>query len=341
MVKAPALGARCGERLERVESLQRERTKRRRPGQGIGAEQGRKGAGQLVVTVSEQTALLPCLLLNMSDKGRNKVKAILTRGQVMVDGRVVTQHDYALQPGQTVRVNLYRPQQMDALHGLRIIYEDAYLLVVDKDAGLLTIATDEEKYATAYRQLQAYVEQAGEQQRIFVVHRLDRDTSGLLLFAKTETVKQALQNNWQEAVSERVYTVLVEGRVNQEAGVITSWLKETKTMLVYSSQRPGDGDRAVTHFTVLRAENHCSLLEARLETGRKNQIRVHMKDMGHPVVGDKRYGAAGNPLGRLGLHARVLEFVHPVTGEQLHFETPVPPPFLRFLDQVQGPRRRS
>ncbi|MCY0874782.1 MAG: RluA family pseudouridine synthase [Firmicutes bacterium] len=296
-------------------------------------------AGQLVRVIEEPSELLPYLFSIMPDKGRNKVKAILTRGQVLVEGRVTTQHNFQLGVGQTVRVNLFKPQSTTSLHGVRIVYEDAYLLVVDKDAGLLSIATEEEKYATAYRQLQAYVQQGGDDKRIFIVHRLDRDTSGLMMFAKSEDVKEKLQDNWKDLVAERVYTVLVEGRVRQPQGVITSWLKETKTMLVYSSLRPGDGDKAVTHFTVLKAADHCTLLEARLETGRKNQIRVHMKDLGHPVVGDKRYGGTGSPIGRLGLHARILSFRHPISGEDLHFETPVPPPFLRYLERAQPTRR--
>lgn len=318
-------------------SLQRDRrqskNKHDRPEVTTAGTSSRRGANELVAVISEPCELLPFLFSKMADKGRNKVKAVLTRGQVLVDGKVITRHNFALRAGQTVRVNLFKPQSTEALHGVRIVYEDAHLLVVDKDAGLLSIATDEEKHATAYRQLQAYVEQGGEEKRIFIVHRLDRDTSGLMMFAKTEAVKMTLQDNWKDLVSERVYTVLVQGRVRQELGVVTSWLKETKTMLVYSSLRPGDGDLAVTHFTLLRAADHCSLLEARLETGRKNQIRVHMKDMGHPVVGDRRYGATGSPIGRLGLHARVLEFRHPVTAEEMRFDTPIPAAFLRLLER--------
>lgn len=290
------------------------------------------GGTEKVYTVTAESELLTFLQEQMMEKGRNKVKAILARGQVRVGGKVVTRHDHHLKSGQTVRVNLFHPLSTRGLRGVRIVYEDAHLLVVEKAAGLLSIATEEEKQHTAYRQLQDYLEQGAMPQRVFIVHRLDRDTSGLMMFAKSEAVQQTLQHGWKEYVSDRVYTVLVEGHVTQEQAVIKSWLKETKTMQVYSSHIPGDGDEAITHITRLRAGEQYTLLEARLETGRRNQIRVHMKDLGHPVVGDKRYGATGNPMRRLGLHARVLAFRHPVTNQDMQFETVIPAAFNRLVN---------
>lgn len=290
--------------------------------------------------VTESSTLLPFLLAKMPDTGRNKVKGILTRGQVMVEGKVITKHDHALVAGQVVRINFFKPLSTEGLHGLRIVYEDPYLLVVEKAAGLLSIATDEEKHDTAYRQLQDYLEQGHSKQRIYILHRLDRDTSGLMLFAKSIDVQKTMQENWKDYVSERVYTVLVEGLVEKDQDTVTSWLKETKTMLMYSSHTPGDGDLAVTHYRVLRRGLHHTLIEARLETGRKNQIRVHMKDIGHLVVGDKRYGAKGNPIGRLGLHARVLEFRHPISNDSMLFETEVPAAFLQLLDHLPRQEKR-
>ncbi|WP_077616545.1 RluA family pseudouridine synthase [Caenibacillus caldisaponilyticus] len=280
------------------------------------------------VTIQEPAQLLTFLRTLFPKRGRNAVKAMLARGQVTVDDRVVTRHDHPLEPGQIVRILQGKPKGFMKLYGLRILYEDDDLIVVDKASGLLTIASDKEKERTAYRQLMTYVQKGHPDRRIFIVHRLDRDTSGVLVFAKKADVKERLQNEWKTLVFERRYVALVEGEVKKPSGTITSWLKESKTHLMYSSNRPGDGKKAVTHYKVIRANRSFSLLDVRLETGRKNQIRVHMKDIGHPVVGDKKYGATSKAIGRLGLHARVLAFKHPTTGETLRFETPIPEAFL-------------
>jgi 23S rRNA pseudouridine1911/1915/1917 synthase len=176
-----------------------------------------------------------------------------------------------------------------------------------------------------------HVRKANPRNRVFVVHRLDRDTSGVMMYAKSEKVQQALQNSWKESVPERTYVALVEGSVNKSEGTIQSWLKESKTLQVYSSPTPNGGQKAITHFKVLQRTNAFSLMEIRLDTGRKNQIRVHMQDIGHSVVGDKKYGSTQNPIGRLGLHALVIVFHHPGTGELMRFETKIPDKFLRVF----------
>ena len=197
-----------------------------------------------------------------------------------------------------------------------------YLIVIDKEPGLLSIATDKEKEHTAFRILSDQLKLADQAARIFVVHRLDRDASGILMFAKSREIQQILQNAWNKDVIERSYVVVVEGRVQQDQGSITSWLKENKARVMYSSPTPDDGQKAITHYQVLKKNDEYSLLQVRLETGRKNQIRIHMKDLGHSIIGDKKYGATQNPVNRLGLHARVLVFRHPITGKELRFETP-------------------
>ena len=156
------------------------------------------------------------------------------------------------------------------------------------------------------------------------------------MFAKSREIQQILQNAWNKDVIERSYVVVVEGRVQQDQGSITSWLKENKARVMYSSPTPDDGQKAVTHYQVLKKNDEYSLLQVRLETGRKNQIRIHMKDLGHSIIGDKKYGATQNPVNRLGLHARVLVFRHPVTGEELRFETPTPKKFIRLFSNEQG-----
>ncbi|SHF83266.1 tRNA pseudouridine32 synthase / 23S rRNA pseudouridine746 synthase/23S rRNA pseudouridine1911/1915/1917 synthase [Ornithinibacillus halophilus] len=280
--------------------------------------------------VEEASELLPFLLKSMPNRSRNSVKSILTRGQVSIDDHIETKHNYPLQPGNTVTILKNKAAvKQEQLIGLTILYEDEDIIVVDKAAGLLSIASQKEKKQTAHHQLMEYVRLENPLNRIFVVHRLDKDTSGVMMFAKSEKVKRTLQDNWKRIVKERTYVALVEGKVEKSEGTIASWLKETKTHLMYSSQEKNGGLRAVTHYKVLRSNKEYSLLKVQLETGRKNQIRVHMKDLGHPVVGDKKYGAKTNPVGRLGLHAKILSFNHPTTNQLLLFKSDVPTTFIR------------
>ncbi|WP_188455147.1 RluA family pseudouridine synthase [Virgibacillus oceani] len=283
----------------------------------------------LTYNVEESIELLPFLLQVMSNRSRNSVKSILTRGQVTIDDHIETKHNYALQPGQTVTVLKNKAAIKESqLIGMTILYEDEDIIVINKEAGLLSIATQKEKRRTAHHQLMEHVQRESSENRIFVVHRLDKDTSGVMMFAKSEKVKRTLQNAWKENVKERTYVALVEGEVKKPKGYISSWLKESSTHMMYSSSTKHDGLHAITHYKVVQSNKSFSLLEVQLETGRKNQIRVHMQDLGHSVVGDKKYGSTGNAIGRLGLHAKVLLFTHPVTGKLLRFEAPVPKSFL-------------
>jgi len=278
--------------------------------------------------VTEQSELLEFLLAKLAPQGRNTVKSMLSHGQIAVDDRVEKQFNHPLLPGQTVTVSKTRVSSTAPLVGLRILHEDEAIIVIHKDAGLLSVATEQETELTAYRQLNAHVRAADPRSRIFVLHRLDRETSGVMMFAKSEQVQRKMQDNWKDVVTERTYVALVEGLVKKTNGTISSWLKETSTLKMYSSLTPGDGQHAITHYKVLQANRNYSLLEVELETGRKNQIRVHMQDIGHPIAGDKKYGAKTKPFSRLGLHARVLAFTHPTTGKPMRFETAIPKPFL-------------
>ncbi|KKC46562.1 RluA family pseudouridine synthase [Paenibacillus sp. D9] len=278
--------------------------------------------------VQEPAELLAFLLIKLSGAGRNSVKSMLARGQVSVDGRPSTAYNLPLAPGQTVTVQTEKTVEAPPLAGLSILHEDDHVIVIHKDAGLLSIASPKEAEMTAYRQLMAHVRAKDPAGRIFVVHRLDRDTSGVMMFAKSEDVQQKLQNNWQEAVKERTYIALVEGRVSKAEGTISSWLKESSTLKMYSSPHPNGGQHAVTHYKTIQSSPGFSLLEVNLETGRKNQIRAHMEELGHPVVGDKKYGSKSKAIGRLGLHASVLAFIHPVTESLMRFEADMPKSFL-------------
>ncbi|HWJ02233.1 MAG TPA: RluA family pseudouridine synthase [Verrucomicrobiae bacterium] len=282
------------------------------------------------LNVTEQSELLSFLLTHIPNKSRNNIKSLLARHQVSVDNAVVSRFDHPLQPGQQVVVNwaiVEEPPQ-----GLNILFEDPDIIVIEKQAGMLSIATEKEKEITAYSILSEHVKKRNPKNRIFVVHRLDRDTSGVMLFAKNESIKQALQKAWKDIVQERTYIVVAEGKFTKDQGSITSWLKETKSMLVYSSRTPNDGQQAITHFRVLKRNANFSMLAVNLETGRKNQIRVHMQDLGHSIIGDKKYGSTKNPINRLGLHAQVLAFRHPVTGEEMRFESEIPEQFLRLFN---------
>lgn len=288
-------------------------------------------AKETYLKVTEETELLKFLLAQLPGKGRNNIKSLLAHGQIAVEHQVITQFNHPLKIGQQVSVNWTKLREDSQNQGLKVLFEDQAIIVIEKQAGLLSIAAAQEKEQTAYSILSKHVKKADPKHRIFVVHRLDKDTSGVMMFAKSEEVQQLLQNAWKEVVLERSYVVVAEGTMTQGQGTITSWLKENKSLLMYSSQTPNDGQKAVTHYQVLKKNKKYSLLEVKLETGRKNQIRVHMQDLGHSVVGDKKYGATQNPIKRLGLHARVLTFKHPVTGAEMRFESAIPKEFLSLF----------
>ena len=211
--------------------------------------------------------------------------------------------------------------------GLEIIFEDDWLIVVNKPSGLLTMSTDRKGDITAYSMLQDYYTEG----RIFIVHRLDRDTSGLMMFAKNQESKERMQHKWNNMVLNRKYLAVVEGKVEQSEGVIRSYLAETSQYEVYSTDNPEEGQLAVTRYKVLACKNGYTLLEVELDTGRKNQIRVHMKELGHPIAGDRKYGAKSSPIHRLALHAQTLRFVHPTTRKEMNFTTPIPQSFERMV----------
>ena len=282
-------------------------------------------------TVEKADTLLAGLLSFFPNKSRNVLKAVLRDGQVAIDGTSVRQFDHELRPGQRVEVCWEKKTQPQQPRSLNIVYEDKELVVINKPSGLLTVATDKEKRKTAYALLSSYVKMENPENKIFIIHRLDRETSGLLMFAKNEAIKRQIQESWTTTIDQRTYVGVVEGEVAQEEGTIISWLHESKAFIVYSSQNPQHGQKAITHYKKIRANKNYSLLQINLETGRKHQIRVHMQDIGHPVVGDSKYGSTQSPLRRMGLHAQVLAFTHPKTGEPCRFETEIPKKFLQLF----------
>lgn len=291
----------------------------------------RKEDKETILTAESEDALLNFVLRNLPDKSRNLIKNVLKNKQISVNGKATTKFDCPLKKGDTVKVSWSRNAVEEPFHGIKIIHEDEHLIVIQKQAGILSISTDEEKENTAYSMLWDHVKSQKKSNKIFVVHRLDRETSGVMLFAKTFEVKRQLQERWLKTILERTYLAVVEGKVEKEEGTIESYLKETRSLMVYSSDNPKSGQRSVTHYKVMNRNSQYSLLKVNLETGRKNQIRVHMKEIGHPIAGDKKYGAKTNPLKRLGLHAQVLSFTHPVTHEEMRFETKIPFEFKKLF----------
>jgi 23S rRNA pseudouridine1911/1915/1917 synthase len=283
-----------------------------------------------LLEVKEKDQLLPFLLHQLQHKNRDNIKSLLRKKQIRINGEAVSQFNHDLHPGDQVVIRWDLAEAGDLYRGIRIVFEDDHIIVIDKQAGLLSISAGSE-HITAYSQLSQHVKLRHPANKIFVVHRLDRDTSGLMVFAKSENVQTLLQRNWQTNVHERTYVALVEGEVKEPEGTIRSYLYESKAFVVHSSQDPSRGELAITHFKTLRSRKDFSLLEVHLETGKKNQIRVHMQEIGHSVAGDKKYGASGNPVGRLGLHASVLAFLHPVTGETLRFASDIPAKLLRVF----------
>ena len=276
------------------------------------------------LTVSEPAELMTFLIANLPHKNRNNIKSLLSNRQILIEGKVYTQFNHPLKPGQVVTVAGSRAPETTQYRGLTILHEDPNIIVINKQAGLLSMATNKERDRTAYGILSDYVKKQNLKNKIFIIHRLDRETSGVMMFARSEKVQQLMQESWNATTKERTYVALVEGVPVPERGTITSYLRESKALIVYSSQNPDTGQLSITNYSVLKSGNGYSLLELELETGRKNQIRVHMQDIGHPIAGDSKYGAETDPIGRLGLHAEVLAFEHPITGEPMRFEAPMP-----------------
>ena len=296
--------------------------------------------------VEAAAELMPFLLSKLGGMTRTSVKQLLSQRRVTVNAGIQTRHDTPLKVGDVVQV-LQGRGNVELRHPkLRIIYEDDALIIVEKKNGLLTVPYNpKSSEMTAYSILKEYVRKESKRNTVHVVHRLDRETSGVLVFAKSPELQEYMRTYWRQLVSKRTYVALVEGRLEKKEGTITSWLTEDQqTMMVYSSQTDNGGQKAITHYKVVKesampsAEQDLaaeySLVELNLETGRTNQIRVHMQSIGHPVVGDRKYGNGNesSPVDRLCLHAKVLEFIHPMTEKKVRFEAAAPKEMLRMFN---------
>ncbi|MBR1688309.1 MAG: RluA family pseudouridine synthase [Prevotella sp.] len=277
-------------------------------------------------TVGEEKALLEWLLQNVP-QSRSKIKATLQGRGIKVDGKTVSQFDYMLKPGMRISVSkTKRNQQPFKSRYVKIVYEDRWIIVVEKAVGILSMAAGHSSL-NVKSVLDDYFRKSRQRCTAHVVHRLDRDTSGLMVYAKDIETEQTLEHAWHDIVYDRRYVAVVSGEMEEDEGTVSNWLKDNKAYVTYSSPVDNGGKYAVTHYHTLARTTDHSLVEFRLETGRKNQIRVHTADLGHPVCGDVKYGNGDDPLHRLCLHAYLLCFEHPVTHEPMEFETPIPTQF--------------
>lgn len=276
----------------------------------------------------ESVPLMQFVFSCLKDSKRNDVKKWLKYGHLIVNGAVTTAFDAPVVPGAEVALNLTRPFPFFKHPRIELVYEDEDVIVINKGYGLLSVpAREGRKEDNAYEIMRNYVKDCDPANKLFIVHRLDRDTSGLMMFAKTEEAQETLRHNWNNMILERLYVAVLEGYLEQDQGYVKSYLAENSQYVVYSTDNPEEGRLAVTHYRVKRRGNGRTLAEFSLDTGRKNQIRVHASEMGHPISGDKKYGAKYSPLHRLALHAQTLRFAHPRTRRDMYFQTPVPHKF--------------
>ena len=298
-----------------------------------------------VLRVEQEGLLMDFLQTKMGGMAKSSIKQLLGQRRVTINNAIQTRHDTPIRRGDTVVVASGRGNIELRHPKLRIIYEDDALIVVEKKNGLLTVPVNQKSSeTTVFSILKEYVKKQSYRNTVHVVHRLDRETSGLLVFAKSPELQEYMRTYWRQLVTKRTYVALVEGKLEKKEGKITSWLTENpRTALVSSSPVDNGGQLAITNYKVLKESNlqtdemdlgaAYSLVELNLETGRTNQIRVHMASMGHPVVGDRKYGNGNesSPIDRLCLHARVLEFVHPMTEKKVRFEASTPKEFARIF----------
>ncbi|MBI1290986.1 RluA family pseudouridine synthase [bacterium] len=272
---------------------------------------------------AEAMTLLPFLLGALRDSNRTRVKDLLRSGLVHINDASVTRHDHPVSPGDQIEI---RDERAPGARNVPfpVLFEDSSLIAINKPCGLLSIGTDSERHKTAYAMLNAAL--ATTRERVFIVHRLDRYTSGVLLLAKSEEIKHRVMGNWEAA--EKVYHALVEGTPQPATKALVHHLREDERLVVHAMDRPAPNSQwAKLTYTVVRPGRTHALLRIDLETGRKNQIRAQLTAIGHPIAGDAKYGAKTDPLRRLGLHASSLSIPHPVTGKRIQFEAPLPPEF--------------
>lgn len=299
-------------------------------------------SGRPIARRAEQYTNLPVVrepmelidfLIQKGSMSRNKVKTLLTHRAVLVDKVITTQYNFVLRPGMNVQISKNHHQKDFKSSYVKLVYEDAYIIVIEKREGLPAVGSDKQREMSAYSILADYVKRSSKQRRIYGVHRLDKEASGLMIFAKDERTKKNLQDNWERLFNERTYLAVVEGDMEKERGIVSSWLVDGKVYVVEAATTQ-TGDKAVSRYTTIKRANGYSMVEIELGNGRKEQIRTHMMELHHPVVGESGQGDGHNPLKRLALHAFRLNFRHPVTGDILNFELPYPMNFRQLVQRM-------
>lgn len=280
----------------------------------------------MFLKVQKESVLFDFLFDKVGTASKTKISKMIKHGQILVNSVVQFKQDFLLKEGDSIEIR--KDGVNRKVSDLEVVYEDRDIIVVEKPAGLLCISTEKQDEETLFKMVSEHIKMANKKNRIFIVHRLDRDVSGLIIFAKSEKVKEILQTNWKNF--EKRYVALVEGTPKEDSGTIETYLAENRAMVVYVCDSSDKNARkAVTKYSVIKKYGNCSLLSVKIDTGRKNQIRVHLSHIGNPIVGDKKYGASTNLIGRLALHSIFLSIEHPVTRKQMIFEGKIPPLFLR------------
>ncbi len=285
--------------------------------------------------VPSESSLLDAVRGLVPGASNRTLRQLLQHGRVTLNGATTKIAATHVRPGDILEI-MAHGEPRHAIPGLQIVFEDKDILLVEKPAGLLTVSTAHEQEKTVYAHLREYLKERNPRQKLFIVHRLDKFVSGVLVFAKTEPVQARLQDLFSRHEIRRKYWAIVEGRMERNQGTIRSYLAENRARRMHSIEDSSEGKLAVTHYRVLRQFPQLAALEVTLETGRKNQIRVHLSELGHPIAGDRAYGSTMNPMGRMGLHAFLLGFKHPVSGSPIEHKTGIPPEFVRYL-----PRSKS
>lgn len=293
-----------------------------------------KSTKYFTIKVTEPMCLMDFLKEKLKNQSTTSIKSLLTHRCIFLNRQtVLTQFNYPLNIGDEILIQSSKSNRYDLLHPkLNIVFEDDFIIAVEKKEGLLSVATSHEQELTAYHILDKYLKRKDKKKRIFVVHRLDRETSGIMLFAKCREAQVKLKADWSERVLERTYIAVAEGCFNSQQDTITSYLYADEQTIMHSSPNKEDGLLAITHYKVLKSNRKYSMVQLNLETGRTNQIRVHLQSIGHPVVGDEKYGSLENPIGRMCLHAKTICFRHPITHRVLTFTIDEPNVFTRLLE---------
>ncbi len=281
-------------------------------------------------TVTQETTLLPFLIQTLQDKSRTEIKSMLKYKHIAIMDKPVTQFDTPLSPGDAVQINFGRSFYKFNNPQVRILYEDEWMVVIEKASGLLSVANETQRTNNAFNIVREYIRHDNPEADLYTCHRLDQYTSGILMFSKNRDMQQELRENWDFYVKERRYVCVTERVPEQKEGEIQSYLTENEHLQVHSTDDPEEGRLAITRYRMLQSRGRFALIDVEILTGKKNQIRVHMAEMGCPIAGDIKYGAETNPARRLMLHNYRFSIIHPVSGELMRFQLPFPPVFRKL-----------